>query len=400
MTVALPLRRSAPPSRERRGVLDLPGERTGTATALLVLVAVLVFFGLVMVLSASSVASLEATESTWSFALRQGIWAGLGTLGLLVALRSDRQAWRKYCRVGLVAVVGLLLLVLVPGIGISANGARRWLGAGPIQVQPSELAKIAVILFCADLLARRHREVHDPRRTVWPVIGVLAGVSVLVLVQPNLGTTIVIGAIVLSMLYAAGTRMGPLLGLGGVAVAATALLVWFEPYRRRRLFATFDPWSNKSDSGYQLIQAGVGLSDGGLTGLGLGQSKAKYGYLPYAHTDFIFAIIGEELGLIGALAVVALFVALAFLGVRVAARAPDRFSALVATGITTWLVAQAFLNVAVVLGLVPNTGVPLPFLSYGGTSLLVTMIGVGMLVNIARHPRPAAATAPVAAGER
>ncbi len=184
--------------------------------------------------------------------------------------------------------------------------------------------------------------------------------------------------------------MRALAGFGGLAVVAAGLLVWFEPYRRRRLFAMFDPWSNKSDSGYQAIQAGVGLSDGGLTGLGLGQSKAKYGYLPFAHNDFIFAIIGEELGLLGALAVVLLFVMLAFLGVRAATHAADRFSALVAVGITTWLVSQAFLNIAVVLGLVPNTGVPLPFVSYGGSSLLVTMVGVGMLLNIARHPRPTA----------
>jgi len=383
-TATVPARRSRP-----RLTLALDGERTGTFTALLVLVVVLVFLGLVMVLSASSVASLETTSSTWSYAVRQGLWALLGTAGLIVALRSDRRSWRRWCRVGLLAVVGLLVLVLVPGVGISANGARRWLGAGSVQLQPSELAKIAVILFCADLLARRSTEVHDPRRTLWPVVGVLGGVSMLVLLQPNLGTTLVIGVIVLAMLHGAGVRMVPLAGLGALAVVAAGLLVWFEPYRRRRLFATFDPWANKSDSGYQLIQAGVGLSDGGLIGLGLGQSKAKYGYLPYAHTDFIFAIIGEELGLLGALSVVLLFVALAFLGVRAATRAADRFSALVATGITTWLVAQAFLNIAVVLGLVPNTGVPLPFISYGGTSLLVTMVAVGMLLNIARHPRSA-----------
>jgi cell division protein FtsW len=347
---------------------------------------VLVSFGLVMVISSSSLVALEETESTWSYSVRQGIWAVLGLVGGAIALWSDRATWRRWCRVGLVGVVALLVAVLV--VGPEINGARRWVGLGPIQVQPSELAKVALILFVADLLARRSREMDDPMRTVWPVVGVLVGVSGLVLLQPNLGTTLVIAAIVLSMLFAAGARMRALGGLGSLAVLAAGLLVWFEPYRRRRLLAMFDPWSNESDSGYQAIQAGVGLSDGGLTGLGLGQSKAKWGYLPFAHTDFVFAIIGEELGLIGALSVVALFVVLAFLGVRAAVRASDRFSALVATGITTWLVAQAFLNIAVVLGLVPNTGVPLPFISYGGSSLLVTMVAVGMLLNIARHPRP------------
>jgi len=399
VTIVLPLRgnRSEAGAAPRRRVrLHLPGpppgERTGTFTVLLAVVFVLVPFGLVMVLSSSSLVAYEETRSTWSYAIRQGIWAILGVGGLCLALWSDRRLWRRYCRVALVAVVGLLAVVLVAGANI--NGARRWISFGPVQLQPSELAKIAVILFCADLLARRSREMDDPRRTLWPVIGVLGGVSALILLQPNLGTTLVIAAVVLAMLHAAGARMGSLFGLGGLAVAAAGLLVWFEPYRRRRLFAMFDPWANESDSGYQAIQSGVGLSDGGVFGLGLGQSKAKWGYLPFAHTDFVFTIIGEELGLIGALAVVLLFVALMFLGVRAAARAADRFSTLVATGITTWLVAQAFLNIGVVLGLVPNTGVPLPFISYGGSSLLVTMVGVGMLLNIARHPRPTAPPTP------
>ncbi|WCO65222.1 putative lipid II flippase FtsW [Iamia majanohamensis] len=395
MTTVSPLhprRETAPEPRSRRLRLALPGpppgEPTGTFTVLAAVVAVLVLFGLVMVLSSSSIIALEETGSTWGYGVRQAIWAVVGLAGLLVALYSDRRQWRRWCRVGLVGVVVLLLAVLA--VGQSANGATRWIGVGPLTLQPSELAKVALVLFVADLLARRCREMDDPRRTLWPVVGVLGGVLLLVLVQPNLGTSLVITAIVLMMLFAAGARMRALAGLGGLAVLAAGLLVWFEPYRRRRLFAMFDPWSNKSDSGYQAIQAGVGLSDGGLTGLGLGQSKAKYGYLPFSHNDFIFAIIGEELGLLGALAVVLLFVMLTFLGVRAASHAADRFSALVAVGITTWLVGQAFLNVAVVLGLVPNTGVPLPFVSYGGSSLLVTMVGVGMLLNIARHPRPTA----------
>jgi cell division protein FtsW len=385
VTVALPRQATAVRRPSRVALSAPPGERTGTSTILLAVVAVLVLFGLVMVLSSSSLVALEETRSTWSYATRQAIWALLGIGGLCAALWSDRRLWRRWCRVALLGVVGMLLAVLA--VGPQINGARRWLGAGPLQVQPSELAKIAMILFVADLLAKRAREVHDPRRTVWPVVGVLGGVSVLILLQPNLGTTLVIVAVVLAMLVASGANMRPLAALGGLAVAGAALLVWFEPYRRRRLFAMFDPWSNASTTGYQAIQANVGLADGGLTGLGLGQSKAKWGYLPFAHTDFVFAIIGEELGLIGALATVALFVAIAFLGVRAATRACDRFSTLVAVGVTTWLVSQAFLNIGVVIGLVPNTGVPLPFVSYGGSSLLVTMIGAGMLLNIARHPR-------------
>lgn len=378
----------APRSRGRRVSLPGPpsGEPTGTFTVLAAVVAVLVLFGLVMVMSASSLISLDETGSAWTYAVRQAVWAVIGLGGLLVALYTDRRLWRRWCRVALVGTVVALLAVLA--VGKTVNGAQRWLEAGPISVQPSEVAKLVLIVFVADLLARRCREMDDTRRTLWPVVGALIGVVFLILRQPNLGTSLVIVAIVVMMLLVAGARMGPLATVGGLAVVAAGLLVWFEPYRRRRLFAMFDPWSNKSDSGYQAIQAGVGLSDGGLTGLGLGQSKAKYGYLPFAHNDFIFAIVGEELGLLGAMAVVLLFVLLTFLGVRAAIHADDRFSALVAAGVTTWLVAQAFLNISVVLGLVPNTGVPLPFVSYGGSSLLVTMVGVGMLLNIARHPRP------------
>lgn len=392
MTVALPRHRTGrarrdprPPVVVARSRWSPPGEPSATSTVLATIVAVLVLFGLVMVLSSSSLVALEETHSTWSYAVRQAIWAALGTLGLLAALWSDRRVWRRACRLALIGVVGLLAAVLV--VGTTVNGATRWLVVGPIQVQPSELAKVAMIVFVADLLARRSAEVDDPRRTLGPVVAVTVLVSGLVLFQPNLGTTLVIVAVVVTILLTAGVRIRPLIVVGAFATVAAALLVWFEPYRRRRLLAMFDPWANESSSGYQAIQAHVGLADGGLTGLGLGQSRAKWGYLPFAHTDFVFAIIGEELGLIGALLTLSLFVGLAFVGVRAALAAADRFSTLVAAGITAWFVSQAFLNVGVVVGLLPNTGVPLPFVSYGGTSLLVTMVGAGMLLNIARHPR-------------
>ena len=240
MTTVSPLhprRETAPESRSRRLRLALPGpppgEPTGTFTVLAAVVAVLVLFGLVMVLSSSSIIALEETGSTWGYGVRQAIWAVVGLAGLLVALYSDRRQWRRWCRVGLVGVVVLLLAVLV--VGQSANGATRWIGVGPLTLQPSELAKVALVLFVADLLARRCREMDDPRRTLWPVVGVLGGVLLLVLVQPNLGTSLVITAIVLMMLFAAGARMRALAGLGGLAVLAAGLLVWFEPYRRRRI---------------------------------------------------------------------------------------------------------------------------------------------------------------------
>lgn len=388
MTVALPripARRADAP--RRRLVLSVPGVGTGTATLLFTIVTVLVLFGLVMVLSSSSLVALEETASTWSYAAKQFTWALLGAVGMAVAVWTDRRLWRRYSRVLLVVVVALLLAVLL--VGRSVNGAARWIGAGPFTLQPSELAKLAVILVVADLLTRRAREIHDPKRALVPALAVVGGVCLLIMAQPNLGTTLVVAAIALAMLLASGAPMKPVAVLGGAFAALAAVAVWVTPYRRRRLFAMFDPWENAQGTGYQAIQANVGFADGGLTGLGLGQSRAKWGYLPFAHTDFVFAIIGEELGLIGALATVGLFVALAFVGMRAATYAADRFSTLVAVGITTWLVAQAFLNIGVVIGLVPNTGVPLPFVSYGGSSLLVTMVAAGMLLNIARHPRGA-----------
>ena len=386
--IALPRRRLGVATRAGRNRLrhpgPPPGERTGTFIVLVAVVLVLVPFGLVMVLSSSSLVALEESRSTWSYVARQTAWAALGSIGLVAALWSSPQTWRRWCRLALIAVLGLLAAVLV--VGPTINGARRWIGFGPFTMQPSELAKIALILVCADLLAPRPgREIS--RRWALSIIAVLVVVvSGLVLREPNMGTTLIIVAIVGAIVFAAGARLTTLLGASVLCGLVAVHQVVSKPYRQRRLVAMMDPWANGDDSGYQALQAGVGFADGGLTGLGLGQSKAKWGYLPFAHTDFVFAIIGEELGLIGALVIVALFVAVAFLGVRAASRAADPFCALVAAGITTWIVAQAFLNIGVVVGLLPNTGVPLPFVSYGGSSLLVTMIGIGMLLNIARHP--------------
>ncbi|NLV56565.1 MAG: putative lipid II flippase FtsW [Acidimicrobiales bacterium] len=383
MTIVLT--RSSDDRAASRVSLRPPGRPTTASSLLGALVAVLVLFGLVMVVSSSSLVALEETQSTWAYATRQATWAVLGLGGLALGLWTSPRLWRRWARPLLVGVVALLLAVYV--VGIRVNGARRWLGAGPIQLQPSELAKIAVILVLADLLSKHCRSLHDWRFGLGLPLVVLGAVAALVVFQPNLGTTLVIVAIGLAMLHAAGSRTGPLAAAGAVAAVFAGLFVWFSEFRRARLMAMLDPWANEDGTAYQTLQAGVGLADGGLFGTGLGQSKAKWGYLPYAHTDFVFAIIGEELGLIGAAATVGLFVALAFVGYRIAERAADRFSSLVAVGITTWLVGQAFLNIAVVLNLVPNTGVPLPFISYGGTSLLVTMTAAGMLLNIARHPR-------------
>jgi len=354
---------------------------------LLSVITVLNLFGLVMVLSASSVVALGETGSTWSYFTRQSLWAVVGTIGLLVFLYVDRRFWRKTAKVGFGVVLLLLVAVLVPGVGVSVNGASRWLGAGPFQIQPSEFAKFGLLLFLADLLARRAREMRRPSRTFWPAIAALAAIAVLVIAQPHLGTTIILASIVFALLYVAGTHVGRLGAVASLTAVGVAVMVLGTSFRRARFFIFLNPWADPQNAGFQNLQALVALGSGGMFGLGLGASRAKWEYLPFAQTDFIFAIIGEELGLVGAVLVLSLYVALAVLGVRVAMHAADRFSMLVAVSITTWLTVQAFMNMGMVVGVLPITGVPLPFVSFGGSSLLVTMSAAGLLLNIARHPR-------------
>ena len=361
--------------------------RSGAYVGLLAVIATLNLLGLVMVLSASSVVALDDFGSSWYIAMRQALWLVIGTVGCVIVLRVDYHRWRPLARPAVIVTGLLLVLVLVPGVGVTANGSTRWIGYGPLSLQPSELAKLTVLLFAADLLARRAAWMHDTRLTLMPVALVFGAVAVLLMLQPNLGTTLVLGSIVLAALFVAGTPLVPLTGLAGAgAVLATGLALW-APYRRARVLAFIDPWADYRNTGYQNIQSLVGVASGGITGVGLGASRAKWGFLPYAHTDFIFAIIAEELGLIGALIVVALFVALCLLGARAALLAPDRFGMLVAAGVTSWFGVQAFVNIGAVIGILPITGVPLPFVSYGGSSLLFSMIGAGLLLNVARQSR-------------
>jgi cell division protein FtsW len=362
-----------------------PAKRPRTFALLLAVIAVLNLLGLVMVLSASSVSALDTYGSSWYIAMRQGIWLLVGTVMCVIVMKVDYHRWRRWSLPALAVTAVLLGLVLVPGVGINVNGSSRWLGYGPLSLQPSELAKLTVLLFVADLLARRAAWIADLRLTLVPVAVVFGSFALLLMLQPNLGTTLVLGAIVLSVLHVAGTPLLPLMGVGvSGAVVATGLALGAS-YRRARVLAFLNPWADPLNTGYQNIQSLVGVASGGLTGLGLGESRAKWGFLPYAHTDFIFAIIAEELGLVGACVVVALFAALCILGAKASQQAPDRFGMLLASGITVWFGVQAFVNIGAVIGILPITGVPLPFVSYGGSSLVFSMIGAGLLLNVARQ---------------
>jgi cell division protein FtsW len=359
--------------------------RSRTFVGLLGVLVALNLLGLVMVLSASSVSALDEYGSSWYIAMRQAGWLLAGTGVCVFAMRVDYHRWRRWSLPGLAISGTLLALVLVPGVGVSANGASRWLGYGSFSLQPSEVAKVTVLVFVADLLARRAAWMADVRLTLLPVGVVFGTVALLLMLQPNLGTTLVLGAMVLALLFVAGTPLVPLLGVGATGAVVATGLALTASYRRARVLAFLDPWADPLNTGYQNIQSLVGIASGGFTGVGLGESRAKWGFLPYAHTDFIFAIIGEELGLLGALVVVALFVALCVLGARAAQLAPDRFGMLLAAGITAWFGVQAFVNVGAVIGILPITGVPLPFVSYGGSSLVFSMLGAGLLLNVARQ---------------
>ncbi len=363
------------------------GRRTGLFLALLISVAALVLLGLVMALSATAAPSLSGTDSAWSLFRSQATWLGVGVVALLVLLRIDYHHWKKLAPYGLGLALLLLAFTAIPDIGIQANGARRWLGVGPVVFQPSELAKVALVVFTADLLSRPCRHIENTRATVVPVLVVTSAMIGLLMLQPHLGATMLVAAIAVSMLYFAGARLRHLLCMSVVGVTAAALMVIYTPWRRERLLGFINPWDDPLGNGYQTLKSLHAMASGGLDGVGLGAGRAKWGYLPYAHTDFIFAVIGEELGMIGSLFVVVLFAGIAAAGLGVALRASDRFGMLLAVGITCWITIQAALNIGAVLGVLPVVGMTLPLLSFGGTSLVSTLAAMGVLLNVARQIR-------------
>jgi cell division protein FtsW len=375
---------TATESRPRTAHVPAPGAIGARLFwALAFLVVVFNLLGLVMVMSASSVVALDEYGSSWYFVSRQAAWAALGTVALVVLAKLDYHRWRRHS--GAFVLVALALLAVVLPIGTGTNGATRWIGVGPLTFQPSELAKLALLVWVADLLARRAAYMHNPRATLRPVIVVLAAMATLVMLEPNLGTTIVLAAIALTICYVGGAPLGPLARWATFGIGAATALALAAPYRRARVLAFLDPWADPMDKGYQNIQSMVGLAEGGFWGKGLGAGTAKWGFLPLAHSDFIFAVIGEELGLVGAAAVVGLFVLLAVVGIRIALHAPDRFGLLLAVGITSWFCIQAFVNIGAVIGILPITGVPLPFISAGGSSLVFGMAAAGLLLSVARQ---------------
>jgi cell division protein FtsW len=376
-----------PVGRLRRMWADAGEERPGGYVALVGTTAVLNVVGLVMVLSASSVSSLSNYGSAWVFFERQLLWMAMGGAVFVVAARLDYHRWRRLASPLVVASLVLMGVVLIPHIGITVYGSRRWLGSGVFRFQPTEIAKLALLIYVADIMTRRSDEVHDLKRVLYPILGMFVAFAFLVMKEPDMASTMVLALIVATGLFVGGIRPRHVAALFGGGVAVAALLAIAEPYRRARVFSFLNPIHDKSNAGYQVTQSLIALGSGGWTGVGLGAGRAKWLFLPNAHTDFIFAIIGEELGLIGCLLVVGLFAAFAVLGTRAALHAPDRFGTLLAAGVTVWIVGQAVINICAVIGLLPVSGIPLPFVSFGGSALVFSMLATGILGNVARQGR-------------
>ncbi|MFQ5508508.1 MAG: putative lipid II flippase FtsW [Leptospirillia bacterium] len=354
-----------------------------------VLTALLVGIGLVMIYSASAPRSLSNYGSFWHFASRQGIWAGIGMLALLVGMKFDYKHWEKLAAPLLLLTMAALVVTLIPGIGLSAGGARRWLGVGGFTIQPSEAAKFACAVYMASYLAHHGHDLKRGATVLRPLI--LVGiVLLLIVVEPDLGNAVAISAVAGSLLFMAGIGWRFILPLILTAVLGLSAAIIAEPYRLTRLTSYLDPWADPHGTGFQVIQSFLAFGSGGIAGLGLGEGRQKLFFLPEPHTDFIFAVIGEELGLIGALLVVGLFAAFAWRGVRIARHCPDVFGQYLALALTLMVTIQALINMGVTVGALPNKGLPLPFISYGGSSLLLNLFAVGVLINISRK-RPSLA---------
>ncbi|HVH56906.1 MAG TPA: putative lipid II flippase FtsW [Vicinamibacterales bacterium] len=343
----------------------------------------LVCTSVVMVYSASAVVLAQKNENPYLFLFKQGTWALIGLFFVQLIMRIDYRNYRQPTVIwtGLV-VVGLALIVVL--FERQINGASRWLNVGPLGVQPSELAKILVIVFVAAVLERRMERIDEPAYALLPIAGVVGAIVLLVVIEPDLGTAASIVVIASVMVFAAGISYRYIAGAAIMAIPALYFLLQAD-YRWRRVVAFLDPWSDPLGDGYQMIQSMIAVGVGGVFGRGLMDGVQKLFYLPEPHNDFIFAVISEELGLVGASVVMVCFCVIAWRGLRTAMRAPDRFGAFLALGLTTMIAFQAFFNMSVVLGIAPTKGIPLPFVSYGGSSLLINLIGMGILLNVSQH---------------
>ncbi len=375
------------------GTLTLPwsqtSQRPGTQRvaadhSLLAVTMILALVGLVMVFSASAIVAGNRFQDPGFFLKRQLAWLVFGFILMHLTSRIDYTIWKKLSIPLLLCILLLLVMVLVPSLGVAAKGARRWLRLGPLSIQPAEIVKLVAVIYMAAYLTKKGDKITLFRAGLLPALIVIGLLSGLVLLEPDLGTVVVLGLVTVGMCFLAGARVSHLLTLGLCAIPAALALVLGSGYRRQRLMTFLAPWKDASDAGFQITQSFLAFGSGGPFGVGLGEGKQKLFFLPEAHTDFVLALIGEELGLIGTATVTLLFAFFVWRGFQIAARARMPFGRYLGMGITLLIGGQALVNAAVVTGLLPTKGLTLPFVSYGGSSLVVSLIGAGILLSISR----------------
>ncbi|MBW7473649.1 stage V sporulation protein E [Paenibacillus oenotherae] len=350
-------------------------------------ISLILAIGLVMVYSASAVLAFHEFGDPYYYVKRQSLFAALGVGAMIVTMNAHYWTWKKWSKLGLLICFGLLVIVLIPGIGVVRGGARSWLGISSFGIQPSEFMKLAMVIFLAKMLSEKQQAVTLFTKGLLPPLGILGLAFGLIMMQPDLGSGAVMVGASLIVIYTAGARLSHLGSLALIGVLGLVGLILAAPYRMQRITAFMDPWADPLGAGYQIIQSLYAIGPGGLVGLGLGMSRQKFSYLPEPQTDFIFSIVAEELGFIGGAAIILLFAVLVWRGMRTAIAAPDTFGSLLAVGIVGIVAVQVFINIGVVIGMLPVTGITLPLVSYGGSSLTLLLTALGILLNISRYSR-------------
>ncbi|SFA46499.1 spore cortex peptidoglycan biosynthesis regulator SpoVE [Parageobacillus thermantarcticus] len=365
----------------------MPRKKSTPDFLLIILTFSLLAIGLIMVYSASAIWAEYKFHDSFFFAKRQLLFAGVGIIAMFVIMNIDYWTWRDWSKALMIACFVLLVLVLIPGVGMVRNGSRSWIGVGAFSIQPSEFMKLAMIAFLAKYLSENQKNITSFKRGLLPALMLLFIAFGMIMLQPDLGTGTVMVGTCIAMIFVAGARVSHFIGLGVLGLAGFVALVLSAPYRIKRITSFLNPWEDPLGSGFQIIQSLYAIGPGGLFGLGLGQSRQKFFYLPEPQTDFIFAILAEELGFIGGSLVLLLFSLLLWRGVRIALGAPDLYGSFLAIGIICMVAIQVMINIGVVTGLMPVTGITLPFLSYGGSSLTLMLMAIGVLLNISKHAR-------------
>lgn len=365
----------------------MPSKKTNPDFLLIIVTVALLATGLLMVFSASEIVAEYKFNDAFYFLKRQLLFAGLSVAAMFFVMRIDYWTWRAWAKTILVICFVLLVLVLIPGIGLERNGSRSWIGVGAFSIQPSEFIKMALIAYLAKFLSENQKYITTFKKGMLPALALVFVAFGMIMLQPDLGTgTVMLGTCII-MIFVSGARIAHFVMLGLLGVGGFVALVLSAPYRIARITSFLDPWSDPQGKGFQIIQSLLAIGPGGLFGMGLGESKQKFHYLPEPQNDFIFAILSEELGFIGGTFVLILFALLLWRGIRIALGAPDLYGSLLAVGIISMIAIQVMINISVVIGLIPVTGITLPFISYGGSSLTLMLVSVGVLLNISRHSR-------------